>query len=324
MSGLEIIIPMVFEAVASTAAAVSTTVASLGAAVLSTAAAIPGLGALTGLGATAGATISSALGGGLLGSVIGGAVSTGISGALVGGVTSLVTGGDFLDGVEKGAIGGAITGGLVGGTGLLTGAGNAVQAPDIAGEVNTGPITATTPNIAMDGPGTGGLAGNMPEAPVDLGDAGQFSLMEGPIEMAGPANSGSVTTGPGVRGPAADLSAPNPHTQAPVGSGGLFDGLLTKETLGGALSGVGKVLSGDTAKAAARENNQGAMNRQQQQQQYISGNYANPNGLLTTPVDQGAGRPTPAQQFAGTQIDPSEREYYYDPQLKQIVYRRRA
>jgi hypothetical protein len=289
MSGLIAFIPLIFEAVSATVATVGTIAASIGTAVFT------GVSALT-----AGIGLS-----GTLGTIITGALSSGVTGGLLGGVGSLITGGDFLDGVKNGAIAGAISGGVLSGIGTMGGATSTIQAPDIAGEVNIGPINPGVPNLQ----------------PTGIGDvASAASAAPGGSTFTGFNPSGAApaigASGPG----ASDISRLGAATTsaATTGNEGTFfgkDGLFNNQTVGGLLEGLGKNLAGDNPGAIADTQNAGAMDRQNDQQQYYSDNYNIRNGMLPgSPQGAGAGRPTPAQAFGAARAGTGtgEWEWYYD------------
>lgn len=306
MSGLELLIPMVFSAVSGAAAAVSSVAMSAGAAIF-------GAGAMSGV----------------VGSVLTGAIGHGLVGGVIGGAISAISGGDFMDGFSSGAISGGIMGG-VGGSGILgdiMGTSSAASAADsILEPVVSTPMNASMSSL-MEGTGMGGIGGGTIPSVVNPVDSAFGGFGSPASQGAANASVGGAASN-GAAG-AIDFvqSTPSPvlDKMAGGGGGGAFDGFFSdREVLGGAISGVGKVLSGDTAQAAAKANNQGAMDRQMQAQQNTAGNYDISTGLMPdgSVSDPGAGRPTPTQQFGANQQGQSGAwEYYFDPATKTIKRR---
>lgn len=314
MSGLIALVPIIFEAVGSAAtavgAAVGTAAAAVGSAALSAGAAVFGAGAAAGT----------------VGGILSGAVTTGLAGGVLGGAISAISGGNFFDGFKTGAISGALAGGI-GASGLLgdLGIGGSAAASSTAGIENvvSTPMNSTFSGMIADS-GASGLAtaGNV------VGDTIGTAASNGAANAAvgGAANAGSAASG--AAGAIENVaSTPMNPTLSGLNAPGLFDkgGFIQRngELIGGAISGVGKVLSGDTAQAAAKANNQGAMDRQVQAQDNTAGNYDLSGGLMGgNNTDQGNGRPTPTQQF-GQQANNNSGawEYYFDPTTKTLKRR---
>lgn len=315
MSGLEILIPIIFEAIGSTAAVVGTAATAIGATVFSGAAA-----AVAGVGLT-----------GALASIATGALGSAVIGAAVGGIGSLVTGGDFLDGVKNGAIMGGITGGIGGALSGFASAPLSSMGGDVASSLTAGEAGQTMSMAAADSAAGIGAGTGAPSAftgfNTGVGAAANTGLSGGDVARLGSAANGAA----GVAAPniaqdvsigAIDAGLPTLGADAGAGAGSGagsgFGGFFNRnaDLIGGTLNGIGKSLSGDTAGAVAEANNEGALERQNDQQKFFTDNYNIKDGLLP-PTSAGPARPTPASNFADNQgqgrIGTGQWEYKFDP-----------
>ena len=315
MSGFLALIPLAISAIGTTGA-VGAAVAGVGSAVFAGAAAVTAGIGLTG---TIGAIATAALGSAAIG-------------AVTGGIGAAITGGDFLDGVKQGAIGGAISGGIGGALGLpMPGMGGQATANSMGGDVASG-LTA-----AEAAQSTNLLASGIPNGAAGAAQIGVQAASAGPSVGLADTELGFSGFGSATKSavdsvskmPMSDLTG----TGAPVAtapgttpnSNGIFDGLMSKETLGGVVQGLGESLSGNDKRSLQDANNDaaydrvklqedGSMARQNDAQDYVANNYSLGGGLLPMATrDQGAGRPTPSAAFARSIEAPNSGwEYTFD------------
>lgn len=268
---------------------VTSGIARVGKAVLGVGATVFTAGAASGAAPMASGGLSGLVqkfvGGGVLGNVLTGAITSAGYGALIGGAVSALTGGDFGEGALMGGLGGALAGGLAGAQGINLDpfAGGQASSTGVqpSSSTPTGTVSTGSTSPAITGAPTPDTAS---------------------LRVAQAAGTPTIYTPEGGFG-------------APVQSGGGLGQFLSSET-GGALvqglgSGLGNYLTTKSAADERQKDRDYLVNRDQK----ITDSYAVGPEALHGPAQTTTGNPTPAEAYGrGTP------RYRYDPEQGRVVY----